>query len=76
MPIRPEIRELKELGGLPDDTRDDIPDGLLERFEELLSTVVPPILREEADILVKLFPDISAFGVEWTLLHLIETAEG
>ena len=76
MPVRLEIRELKALARLPDDSRDDIPDDLLERFEELLARVMPPVRREEADILVKLFADTSAFGLEWTLVHLLETTEG
>ena len=38
--------------------------------------VVAPVLREEADLLVTLFPKGSCFGIGWTLLHLIETARG
>jgi hypothetical protein len=75
MSLSKEIERLLELGRLPNEN-DDIPDGFLEEYEQLLALIKKPVSREDAAELVKLFPDISCFGLEWTILHLIESCEG
>ena len=35
--------------------------------------VTKPITLDEAHILIKLFPPTALYGIEWTLLHLIES---
>jgi hypothetical protein len=45
-------------------------------IETLLSQVHKPVTDDEAVALVGLFPPAGCFGLEWTLLHLIETAPG
>ena len=42
----------------------------------LLSQVRKPVTDDEAVALVGLFPPRDCFGLEWTLLHLIESAPG
>lgn len=70
--VRPEILELSKLGPLPNDDQ-DIADGVLEQYEELLLSITPPTTLAEAQQLVTIFPPVSCFGAEWTLLHLIES---
>ena len=48
----------------------------MARHEKLLSALSPPVSREEARELVKLFGSDDCFGLAWTLLHLIETTPG
>jgi hypothetical protein len=75
MSVRNEVLELGKLGPLPNDDQ-EIADGVLERYEELLLSIKPPVTLAEADQLVRIFPPIACFGAEWTLLHLIESAPG
>jgi len=44
-------------------------------FYELLHGIDRPVNLEEAKIMISLFPDsmLDGYGVDWTLLHLIET---
>jgi hypothetical protein len=72
MSVRKEFDKLKELGRLPD-ADDEMPDGLLEEFQELLDKIKKPITQEEAAILIKIFPEKACFGAEWTLVNLIES---
>lgn len=72
MSIRKEVRDLIHLGPMPDDKL-EIADGVIEKYEEFLHIISRPISREEAEELVLLFPPNSCFGLDWTLLHLIET---
>ena len=71
--IREAVTELVKLGPLPDE-KTDIADGVIERYEELLHSIARPVSRAEAEALVMLFPPNGCFGLNWTLLHLIETA--
>src|SRR6478609_7137409 len=48
----------------------------VQAIEEQLSQITSPISDEDACALVKLFGPDDCFGMEWTLLHLIETAPG
>jgi hypothetical protein len=64
-------RILEELGPLPD-ASEAIADGILEKYEELFESIAPPQGIEEAIILAQLFPKSSCFGLEWTILHLLE----
>ncbi|RPD44696.1 hypothetical protein DNI29_21450 [Hymenobacter sediminis] len=70
--MRKEVLELSQLGPLPNEDQ-DIADGVLEHYEELLHRIQPPITRDEAEQLIKLFPATACFGLEWTLLHIIES---
>jgi hypothetical protein len=75
--MRQEIVELDKLGPLPSaQSVLDNPDGdvLLKRYEELITSIQPPVTDDEARVLVGILCD--CFGVEWTLIHLIETAPG
>jgi len=71
--IRDEIIELKKLGRMPDESNDDIPDDVIDKYDELLESIEKPINKEEANELIKLFPDISLYGVESALLHVFES---
>jgi hypothetical protein len=63
--------ELRKLGPLPDD-KTEIADGVLERYDELLNEIKDPPNISEAIVLAGLFPSTSCFGMEWTLVHLLE----
>ena len=73
--IREQIRELEKLGQMPDDSSNEDPsiDVMIDQYEELLGSISKPITFEEGEILIKLFPETTFYGLEWTLLHLIES---
>jgi hypothetical protein len=71
--IQKNIEKLNQLGPMPDQSDEEVSDKLIDEYANLLNGVKTPISLEEAKILIKLFPPISLYGVEWCLLHLIET---
>jgi hypothetical protein len=74
MSVRNEVANFASLGRLP---REDAGEGVFQRHEALLRAISRPVTAEEAEILMKCFPDSeeSAYGAAWSLLHLIETAK-
>ena len=69
--------ELYQIGKLPsakDSNSDNFP---LDKFDELLQQFNTPITESEAIKLINLSPpiDTGCYGVEWALLHLIETVD-
>lgn len=73
--VRQAIAELGRMGKLPEDTNDDdLSDDVIEKYESLLTSIVPPITDEEAKVLIKIMPDDSYYGSDSTILHLLETA--
>ncbi|MCL2015759.1 MAG: hypothetical protein FWG68_05875 [Defluviitaleaceae bacterium] len=64
--IQQAILELEKLGRMSSEN--------LGKFDELLDKCDSPVSLEDAEILVKLFPSEGCEGVEWSLLHLLETA--
>lgn len=72
--VRESITKLFELGPLPDETDDEnYSDNFFEEYEALLDEIEKPINSGEARLLVQLFPNVSCYGLDWTLLHLIES---
>lgn len=69
--MRQEVRELVELGPLPDEEADV---ERIRRHDERLHRITEPVTDEEARALVGLFGPDNCYGLAWTLLHLIETA--
>lgn len=67
--IRSEVMKLKKL--------DRLTHYVMDEFIELLDKIEQPVSYEEAEILIKLFPDymVDGCGVDWSLLHLIETVD-
>ena len=47
---------------------------IVEKYEQLLSSIKKPLTDEEAKALTGVFGDDDFFGMCWTLVHLIETA--
>ena len=76
--MRPEVIELEKLGPLPsfDVVLRDTLDNLVERYEELITFVESPVTDDEARVLVKLFSPDDCFGLDWTLVTLVESAPG
>lgn len=73
--IRQAIVELEKMGKLPEDTNDDdISDDVIAKYESLLTSILAPITDEEAKVLIKIMPNDSFYGSEWSILHLLETA--
>jgi hypothetical protein len=71
MSIRPEVQRLVDLGPFPASQEAD-PDDVDHRGA-LLSSVTPPVTREEAAALLVCFGADEAFGLAWALVHLIES---
>jgi hypothetical protein len=73
--VRNEVQELRRMGPLPSEQESiENPSSLLERYQQLLLSVEKPVTDEEASVLVGVFGTDDAFGLAWTLAHLIETA--
>ena len=70
--MRKEVEQLALLGAMPDET-DEPTDVLIDKYADLLGKITKPITLDEAHILIKLFPPTALYGIEWTLLHLIES---
>ena len=71
--MRKEIEQLALMGAMPDEADERITVTLVDEYADLLDKIVQPITLEEAHILIKLFPPTALYGIEWTLLHLIES---
>lgn len=73
-PIRSAVAELGKLGPLPE-ADDSAEDSVLQRYEQLLGTICEPLNVAEATIIAGIFPRSTCFGLEWTLLHLLERSQ-
>lgn len=75
MIIRDEIKELKKLGRMPNESLDDEEDIdlLIEKYENLLSNIKLPISLEEGLVLVNLFPENAFYDLHWELVKLVES---
>lgn len=71
--MRKEVEQLALMGAMPDEANERITAALVDEYANLLGKIVKPITLDEAHILIKLFPPTALYGVEWTLLHLIES---
>jgi hypothetical protein len=76
--VREEVGELAKMGPLPSceiathiDQRER-----LEKYGLLIASIQKPITDAEARALVSLFGPDDCFGMEWTLVGLIESAPG
>lgn len=69
------IEKLYKIGKLPADSDEKSDNFPLEKFDELLQKFNTPVNENEALQLINLSPpvDTVCYGVEWALLHLIET---
>ena len=78
------VLKIKELGVPPEGFAADLcpedeafpPDDVLDLWDEYENAVVSirsPITWEEAEILIKCCPTDHMAGIEWTLLHCIES---
>lgn len=74
--VRHEVEELQKMGPPPSSSEvvrlKSI--DLVEKYEQLLSSIEEPVTDEEAKVLTRIFGDDDFFGLCWTLVHLIETA--
>lgn len=71
--MRKEVEQLALMGAMPDEADERITAALVDEYADLLGKIVKPVTLDEAHILIKLFPPTALYGVEWTLLHLIES---
>ena len=75
--MRSEVTELGKLGPLPSSDAilaDPDGDALLKKYENLITSIKPPVTDAEARVLVWIFSPGDCFGLDWSLVHLIETA--
>jgi hypothetical protein len=64
--------DLINMGVFPSETDLDV--VKVQKIQDLLEAVKPPLTNHEAKEFIKLFGNDSCFGLAWTLLHLIESA--
>lgn len=69
--MREAIERLARLGPIPGESDDE---AAIEEWEALLLGLSKPVTDAEAEALVKIFPPDSAYGLGFTLLHLVESA--
>ena len=63
---------------MPTETLDDDEsvDLLVEKYDELLSSIEKPISYDEGCVLVSLFPEEAFYDLQWDLLKLVESLYG
>ena len=71
--MRKEVEQLALMGAMSDEADERITAALVDEYADLLGKIVKPVTLDEAHILIKLFPPTALYGIEWTLLHLIES---
>ena len=71
--MRKEVEQLALMGAMPDEADERITAALVDEYADLLGKIVKPVTLDEAHIVIKLFPPTALYGIEWTLLHLIES---
>ena len=69
--MKPQVVALIALGPIPGEDDEESP---LEQWESALCSIAAPLTDEEAQAVLKLFPPDLAFGLGFTLLHLVEGA--
>jgi len=72
--MRRVISDLVEMGPLPSSENPDI--EKLEKYQELIGSIEPPVSDEEAKALIGILGPDECFGLAWTLVHAIESAPG
>lgn len=65
------VATLVALGPIPSEDDDEAP---IERWEAALRAIGKPLSSEEAESLLGFFPPDLAYGLGFTLLHLVESA--
>ena len=76
--MRKEIKELAKMGPLPSYKIAMQSDQLekLDGYSQLIVAIRKPVTDEEARVLASLFGPDDGFGLEETLIHLVESAPG
>ena len=77
------VLKIQKLGAPPEGFEDDTFSGegfpsdetldLWEEYQEAVDSVIRPVTWEEAEILIKCCPTDHMSGIEWTILHCIES---
>lgn len=73
MRLRREIKEIQRIERKS--SCEDYPESVFSKIEHLLDTIFPPLNYAEASILVSLVPDGSCYGLEWSMIHLVESCD-
>lgn len=71
--MRPAVQALVALGKMPDENASE---GDIEQWGKQFDLITAPLSDEEARVLAPCFPADMAYGMGWSLLHLLETAPG
>jgi len=74
--MREAIKQLVEMGPLPDSASASEDMVRLETYQVLLDGVEPPVTDEEARALLPLLGADECFGLAWAVVHLVESAPG
>jgi hypothetical protein len=75
--MRRAVIQLKELGPLPSYKSvlaDPNGKALVDKYQGLIESIMPPVTDAEARVLVETFGLDERFELEWRLIRLIETA--
>jgi hypothetical protein len=72
--VRNQVERLVKMGPLPSEQESIRNTTPVEKYQQLLLSIAPPLTDEEACALTAIFGIDGCFGLGWTLLHLIETA--
>lgn len=67
------IRQMYELGKMPDGSIDGPLDDVVERWQDLTESIELPLTKEEAEVLIALFPEDDLFGLAWNMMQAVES---
>jgi hypothetical protein len=71
--VRESVVDFAKLGHLPAESASE---EMFAIHQALLAKIDSPISDDEAKVLIQSFGPDDAFGLAWTLLHLVESAPG
>lgn len=73
--MRSEFLELQKLGRMPNESinDDESIDDIINSYDSILDKISFPVTYEEAEILIRLFPENAFYDLQWSLLKLIES---
>lgn len=70
--MRESIKKLVEMGSIP--SYEDATEQSLDEYVKLLHAIEKPVSIEEAKALIKLFSPDDIGGINYTIIHIVETA--
>ena len=67
------IEKMQALGRMPDESADAPSDETVDLWQTLTEEITLPVTKEEAAVLLTLFPEEDLCGLAWNLMQAVES---